>query len=236
MSAIARIPLADAGRAGGGVRWCRAPGEFLRHSRGGLVDHACDHAGVELANAFQPAEQPGDLIPSGEAAALLIGTLIPAMALWCCSGGGSRSAAPAAAPRGCTSGWCSSSRWSRRSRRCWWRFSPRFLFQSGVEFWFSDNSRGILENANELARGYYDQNQRDVGEETDHHGRRHARLSPGQTRSPARASEESYLYQVVGRELSESAILQKAEDGELLHRRDRRSGRQPPRASRSRRA
>ncbi len=36
-----------------------------------------------------------------------------------------------------------------------------FLFQSSNEFWFSDKSRGILENANELARGYYDQNQRD---------------------------------------------------------------------------
>ena len=30
------------------------------------------------------------------------------------------------------------------------------LFQSGVEFWFSDNSRGLLENANKLARGYYE--------------------------------------------------------------------------------
>lgn len=40
-----------------------------------------------------------------------------------------------------------------------------WLFQSGVEFWFSDNSRGLLENANKLARGYYEQTQRDVGYE-----------------------------------------------------------------------
>ena len=35
------------------------------------------------------------------------------------------------------------------------------LFQYGVEFWFSDRARGMLENANNLARGYYDQNRRD---------------------------------------------------------------------------
>ncbi|MBT0671031.1 HAMP domain-containing protein [Novosphingobium profundi] len=41
-----------------------------------------------------------------------------------------------------------------------------WLFQSGVEFWFSDNSRGLLENANKLARGYYEQTVRDVGYES----------------------------------------------------------------------
>lgn len=41
-----------------------------------------------------------------------------------------------------------------------------WLFQSGVEFWFSDNSRGLLENANKLARGYYEQTIRDVGYES----------------------------------------------------------------------
>jgi len=40
------------------------------------------------------------------------------------------------------------------------------LFQSGVEFWFSDSSRGLLENANKLARGYYEQTLRDVGYES----------------------------------------------------------------------
>ncbi|MCJ2181414.1 ATP-binding protein [Novosphingobium sp. 1949] len=38
-----------------------------------------------------------------------------------------------------------------------------WLFQSGVEFWFSENSRGLLENANKLARGYYEQTVLDVG-------------------------------------------------------------------------
>ncbi|WP_260927890.1 ATP-binding protein [Novosphingobium sp. 9] len=41
-----------------------------------------------------------------------------------------------------------------------------WLFQSGVEFWFSDSSRGLLENANKLALGYYDQARRDVGYQT----------------------------------------------------------------------
>ncbi|HEX2793005.1 MAG TPA: hypothetical protein VHN58_01105, partial [Croceicoccus sp.] len=41
-----------------------------------------------------------------------------------------------------------------------------YLFQSGVEFWFSEKSRGLLEDANQLARGYYEQNLRDIGDET----------------------------------------------------------------------
>ena len=40
------------------------------------------------------------------------------------------------------------------------------LFQSGVQFWFSGSARGMLENAGELAKGYYEVNARDVGDET----------------------------------------------------------------------
>ncbi|HET9628715.1 MAG TPA: ATP-binding protein [Novosphingobium sp.] len=90
-----------------------------------------------------------------------------------------------------------------------------FLFQSGVEFWFSDSSRGMLENANKLARGYYEQNLRDVGNETiamatdlrDY-------LSQARITSPQFA--QGYSYQVVSRKLNESAIIQKAADGKLL--------------------
>src|SRR3546814_7104672 len=39
------------------------------------------------------------------------------------------------------------------------------LFQYGVQFWFSDNARSMLQNANGLARGYYEQNQKEVGDE-----------------------------------------------------------------------
>ncbi len=89
-----------------------------------------------------------------------------------------------------------------------------WLFQSGVEFWFSDNSRGLLENANKLARGYYEQTQRDVSNETtamasDLRGV----LSAESIASPK--FSEFYVYQVVNRRLDESAIVQKGEDGQL---------------------
>src|SRR3546814_6220102 len=38
------------------------------------------------------------------------------------------------------------------------------LFQYGVDFWFSDRSRGMFENAANLAEGYYQENQREVGD------------------------------------------------------------------------
>jgi two-component system nitrogen regulation sensor histidine kinase NtrY len=40
------------------------------------------------------------------------------------------------------------------------------LFQYGVQFWFSDSARGMLQNASDLARGYYEQNLREVRDET----------------------------------------------------------------------
>ena len=89
-----------------------------------------------------------------------------------------------------------------------------WLFQSGVEFWFSDNSRGLLENANKLARGYYEQTQRDVGYESVAMAEdMRAFLSAETISSPTFA--EFYSYQVVNRKLNESAIIQKGEDGEL---------------------
>jgi two-component system nitrogen regulation sensor histidine kinase NtrY len=88
------------------------------------------------------------------------------------------------------------------------------LFQSGVEFWFSDNSRRVLENANELARGYYDQNQRDVASETiTMAGDLRHYLQGSKLTSPE--FPEFYSYQVVGRDLNESAILQRAADGKF---------------------
>ena len=108
---------------------------------------------------------PRDLVPSTEAAALLIGTLIPAMTLLVLMG------RRIAIRRSGTV--------ARLHVRLVFFFSlvaavptrlvaifASFLFQSGVEFWFSDNSRGILENANRLARGYYEQNQLDVSNQT----------------------------------------------------------------------
>ena len=88
------------------------------------------------------------------------------------------------------------------------------LFQSGVSFWFSDDSRGIMENANALAEGYYDETLRSTGGE--------AVAMAGDLRfvlqnMPITSTQfqEQYFLQVYSRELSESAILQRAQDGEM---------------------
>ncbi|VWX51605.1 ATP-binding protein [Novosphingobium sp. 9U] len=90
-----------------------------------------------------------------------------------------------------------------------------YLFQSGVEFWFSDNSRGLLENANKLARGYYEQAQRDVSQESlamasDLRG------YLGQESIGSAEFPEFLAFQVRNRRLDESAILQKGPNGQLV--------------------
>lgn len=155
-----------------------------------------------------------ELLPSEQAAALLLGTLIPALGivvLW-----GRRAAIKRAG--GTT---------ARLHVNLVFFFSliaaiptlfvaafASILFQSGVEFWFSDNSRGIMENANNLAQGYYDENLTSVGGE--------AVAMAGDVRfllqnMPITSSQfqEQYILQVYSRELSESAILQQAQDGQL---------------------
>jgi two-component system nitrogen regulation sensor histidine kinase NtrY len=88
------------------------------------------------------------------------------------------------------------------------------LFQSGVEFWFSDQQRGLLEDANELARGYYDENQREVGQEAvAMAGDLRFVLQSMPISDPAFADQ--YFGQVYSRELSESAILHPTENGEI---------------------
>src|SRR3546814_10030190 len=77
------------------------------------------------------------------------------------------------------------------------------LFQYGVQFWFSDNARSMLPNANGLARGYYEQTKKEVGDETvtmasdlrDY-------LSQEPVSSPQFA--DGYIFQVVTRKLNES--------------------------------
>jgi len=159
--------------------------------------------------------RPGELVPSGLAAVLLVGTLLPAMTLLVLIG---RRLALRRA--GETT--------ARLHVRLVFFFSlvaavptllvaifASVLFQTGVEFWFSDNSRRVLENANELARGYYGQNERDVEQETitmagdlRYYFQDNSISSPG--------FDESYFIQVVGRDLTESAILQKGANGEML--------------------
>ncbi|MXO93218.1 HAMP domain-containing protein [Erythrobacter arachoides] len=154
------------------------------------------------------------LMPSEQAAALLLGTLIPALGmvvLW-----GRRAAIRRA---GGTS--------ARLHVNLVFFFSliaaiptlvvavfASILFQSGVEFWFSDNSRGMMQNANELAEGYYQENQRNVGYNavTMAFDMRFVLQSYPIT-SPV--FEDRFSYQVYQRELSEAAVLRSTDEGAI---------------------
>ncbi|MEE4200572.1 sensor histidine kinase [Erythrobacter sp.] len=89
-----------------------------------------------------------------------------------------------------------------------------FLFQTGVAFWFSDDSRGLLENANQLAQSYYDSNQRDVEQHTITMA---VDMGDILRRVPLSDPDfpDFYAFQAQGREISESAILQRLPDGSL---------------------
>ncbi len=86
------------------------------------------------------------------------------------------------------------------------------LFQYGVEFWFSDRARGMLENASSLAQGYYEEKQQAVASETvTMAGDLRDYLQQANTQTPAFA--EGYAWQVLSRNLSESAIVEVAPNG-----------------------
>ena len=86
------------------------------------------------------------------------------------------------------------------------------LFQSNAEFWFSGSARGMLENAGELAEGYYAEKKRDVAEET-------ATMADdfrnylNQTSADDPEFLKAYVTQVLNRKLSESAIITIGSDG-----------------------
>jgi len=159
------------------------------------------------------------LMPTNLTATLLVGTLVPAMALLVLLG--RRIALQRAAEQGGGSG--------NLHVRLVFLFSlisalptllvvifASFLFQTGVEFWFSDKSRGLIENSNQLALGYREQIQRDMGLESLAMA---ADLGDFLSREPlgSPAFPEYYSYQVHHRKLDESTILQKGPDG-VLHR------------------
>lgn len=163
---------------------------------------------------FESAPPDGQLVPAGQVASLLIGTLLPAMALVVLFG--RRLALRRAA--GST---------ARLHVRLVFFFSlvaaiptllvaafAAVLFQSGVDFWFSDDSRGLMRNANELAQDYYEQNQLEVASETISMASdllfyfQRGSLTDG-------GFEDYYRYQAEGRGINESAILQRVPDGSL---------------------
>jgi two-component system, NtrC family, nitrogen regulation sensor histidine kinase NtrY len=160
------------------------------------------------------APPSGVLLPAGQTAALLVGTLIPALALLVLLG--RRLAIRRAA--GST---------ARMHVRLVFFFSlvaavptlmvagfSSYLFQSGVEFWFSNNSRGLIADANELARNYYDENQREVGDETLAMAS-DLRFYLQRDSITSASFPEVYWYQTVARKLDESAILQLGADGKF---------------------
>ncbi|WP_346773743.1 ATP-binding protein [Altererythrobacter sp. BO-6] len=200
-------------------RWLRRAYLGARRSNVFAWLEALSAAGLLLAVwstwfAFTSAPADGTLLPSAQVSFLLVATLIPAMALMVLFG--RRLALRRAA--GTT---------ARLHVRLVFFFSliaaiptllvagfAAFLFQSGVDFWFSDDSRGLMNNANELAQGYYDQNQRDVAEETvTMAGDMRFYLQRGSLADEGFA--DVYAYQAQAREISESAILQQMPDGSL---------------------
>ncbi len=159
----------------------------------------------------------GELLPSSLTATLLVGTLVPAMAILVLLG--RRIAIHRAAETIGGTG--------RMHTQLVFFFSmvaalptllvvifASFLFQQGVEFWFSDNSRGLLENANKLARGYYEQSQRDVSNETVLMAS-DLRYILSETTLADPKFAEGFTYQVVQRKFDEVAILDKGSDGSL---------------------
>jgi two-component system nitrogen regulation sensor histidine kinase NtrY len=190
----------------------RRPGFFL------WVEIACALGFLAMVAstyfAFSNAPPDGQLLPSRQVAGLLIGTLIPAMALLVLLG--RRLALRRAA--GST---------ARLHVRLVFFFSlvaavptllvagfAAFLFQSGVDFWFSDNSRGLMENANQLAESYYEENQLDVAQHTIAMAGDFRFYLERETLT-SEAWPSLYRYQAEPRDVTESAILQALPDGTL---------------------
>jgi two-component system nitrogen regulation sensor histidine kinase NtrY len=86
------------------------------------------------------------------------------------------------------------------------------LFQYGVQFWFSADARGMLQNATTLARGYYQSNLKETGNETVTMAK-DLRDYLGQSEITSPAFAEGYIYQVVTRKLNRSAIIEIGKDG-----------------------
>jgi len=86
------------------------------------------------------------------------------------------------------------------------------LFQYGVDFWFSDRSRGMFENAASLATGFYEQSRSEVSANTlAMAGDLRATLSETPIESPS--FDDYYVQQVVVRNLQESVIVEIGDDG-----------------------
>lgn len=160
----------------------------------------------------------GQLLSGGMTASLLVGMLVPAMAILVLIGRSMAVRRGMSIPGGK----------GRLHTQLVFMFSiiaavptllvvifASVLFQSGVEFWFSDNSRGLLENSNKLARGFYEQTQRDVSNEaiamtSD------LRNILAQTSIVSLEFQKALSFQVLQRGLDEVAIQQRSPDGRMI--------------------
>ena len=184
-----------------------------------LIEIVCAFTLVVMAGAayyaFSNTPGEGKLLPTRQVAFLLIGALIPAIGLVVLIFG--RRVALRRAAGGT----------ARLHVRLVFLFSliaavptllvagfAAVLFQSGVDFWFSDDSRGLMANANQLAESYYAQNQEDVANHT-------IAMASDLRYYLERVSLVSenwptlFRYQAENRDITESAILQQQRDGSL---------------------
>ncbi|HMO76093.1 MAG TPA: ATP-binding protein [Sphingopyxis sp.] len=86
------------------------------------------------------------------------------------------------------------------------------LFQFGVDFWYSDRSRGMFENAASLAQAFYEDSQKTVGANTLAMAGDLSDYLKTDAVDSTRFTD-AYLQQVVIRELNESAIIEIGVDG-----------------------
>lgn len=168
-------------------------------------------------HSFTNAPPDGQMLPTRQVTSLLIGTLVPAIALAVLIG--RRFALRRAA--GST---------ARLHVRLVFLFSliaavptllvagfAAFLFQSGVDFWFSAQSRGVMENVRQLAEGYYEQNQVEVAQGSLSMAGDMFYLLDGKDTADLAGQDflDDYTYQMQAREINESAIMQVFPDGRI---------------------
>jgi two-component system, NtrC family, nitrogen regulation sensor histidine kinase NtrY len=86
------------------------------------------------------------------------------------------------------------------------------LFQSGVQFWSSDSARSMLENSGALAKGYYEEKAAEIKDDV---GVMAGDIRYYLTRAAPQDPNflEAYTNQVLGRKLSESAIVEMGTGG-----------------------
>jgi len=86
------------------------------------------------------------------------------------------------------------------------------LFQFGVDFWYSDRSRGMFENAAGIAQAFYEDSQKSLGANTIVMAKDLSRYLDDFP-IDSDAFNDRYLQQVVLREMNESAIIEIGADG-----------------------